>query len=188
MALIKCKECGKEISDKASVCPNCGIRVHHIKRLVVLSCSIILVLLMVWGFLINDGVSNTMDKLQLQQADKELKGTWEIIGDSTNFKENLISQLTNKYENMVQIEDISLYNTLNIQTITPFGSGSNMGAQYNDEEDFIVAIIGDKDGVPIVACFELEDNYLVQIECDINGDELILSKNINLRYKKKTSI
>ena len=24
MALMKCPECGKEISDKASVCPNCG--------------------------------------------------------------------------------------------------------------------------------------------------------------------
>lgn len=24
MALIKCPECGKEISDKATVCPNCG--------------------------------------------------------------------------------------------------------------------------------------------------------------------
>ena len=24
MALIKCSECGKEISDKAKVCPNCG--------------------------------------------------------------------------------------------------------------------------------------------------------------------
>ncbi len=24
MALIKCNECGKEISDKASACPNCG--------------------------------------------------------------------------------------------------------------------------------------------------------------------
>lgn len=24
MAMIKCEECGKEISDKAKVCPNCG--------------------------------------------------------------------------------------------------------------------------------------------------------------------
>lgn len=24
MALIKCKECGKEYSDMAEVCPNCG--------------------------------------------------------------------------------------------------------------------------------------------------------------------
>lgn len=30
MALIKCSECGKEISDKAASCPNCGnpINVH----------------------------------------------------------------------------------------------------------------------------------------------------------------
>lgn len=25
MALIKCPECGKEISDKATACPNCGM-------------------------------------------------------------------------------------------------------------------------------------------------------------------
>lgn len=25
MALIKCSECGKEISNKASVCPHCGM-------------------------------------------------------------------------------------------------------------------------------------------------------------------
>ena len=25
MALIKCSECGKEISNKANICPNCGI-------------------------------------------------------------------------------------------------------------------------------------------------------------------
>lgn len=33
MALIKCKECGKEISDKAKTCPNCGnpIREEKIK-------------------------------------------------------------------------------------------------------------------------------------------------------------
>lgn len=27
MALIKCKECGKEISDKAESCPNCGYKI-----------------------------------------------------------------------------------------------------------------------------------------------------------------
>lgn len=26
MALIKCKECGKEISDQATTCPNCGAK------------------------------------------------------------------------------------------------------------------------------------------------------------------
>ena len=27
MTLIKCKECGKEVSDKAEKCPNCGCQV-----------------------------------------------------------------------------------------------------------------------------------------------------------------
>ena len=27
MALIKCKECGKEISSSSRVCPNCGIEI-----------------------------------------------------------------------------------------------------------------------------------------------------------------
>ena len=31
MALIKCPECGKEVSDKASSCPNCGYPISNIK-------------------------------------------------------------------------------------------------------------------------------------------------------------
>lgn len=31
MALIKCPECGKEISDKASSCPSCGYPINNIK-------------------------------------------------------------------------------------------------------------------------------------------------------------
>ncbi|MFG6368476.1 MAG: zinc ribbon domain-containing protein [Lachnospiraceae bacterium] len=32
MALIKCSECGKEISDKASSCPNCGMPLRREDR------------------------------------------------------------------------------------------------------------------------------------------------------------
>ncbi len=28
MALIKCKECGKQVSDKAKTCPHCGAKLH----------------------------------------------------------------------------------------------------------------------------------------------------------------
>ena len=31
MALIKCSECGKEISDKANNCPNCGCPIDKIR-------------------------------------------------------------------------------------------------------------------------------------------------------------
>ena len=30
MALIKCKECGHEVSDKASMCPNCGCPIESL--------------------------------------------------------------------------------------------------------------------------------------------------------------
>ena len=33
MALIKCPECGKEISDKAEICVNCGIKIAEIENL-----------------------------------------------------------------------------------------------------------------------------------------------------------
>lgn len=34
MALIKCEECGKEISDRAVACPNCGCPIEHKKQIV----------------------------------------------------------------------------------------------------------------------------------------------------------
>ena len=32
MALIPCRECGKEISDKAPACPNCGVPNEHLMQ------------------------------------------------------------------------------------------------------------------------------------------------------------
>ena len=32
MALINCPECGKEISDKAKMCPNCGYQNENVKK------------------------------------------------------------------------------------------------------------------------------------------------------------
>ena len=34
MSMIKCPECGKEISDKAEKCPNCGCPMEEIKKIV----------------------------------------------------------------------------------------------------------------------------------------------------------
>ena len=33
MALIKCPECGKEFSDKAFACPNCGCPISEIRKM-----------------------------------------------------------------------------------------------------------------------------------------------------------
>lgn len=47
MSLIKCKECGKEISSNASVCPNCGSHLkkkHKIWKYIIISYFIICIL------------------------------------------------------------------------------------------------------------------------------------------------
>lgn len=40
MALIKCPECGKEISDKAGKCPHCGYPIEEIEKIILLMTEI----------------------------------------------------------------------------------------------------------------------------------------------------
>lgn len=48
MALIKCPECGAEISDKAPKCPKCGRSIkNNNKKIVIALISIVLVLAIV---------------------------------------------------------------------------------------------------------------------------------------------
>ena len=42
MALIKCKECGKEISSSSSVCPNCGIELKSFNKSKVIGISFVI--------------------------------------------------------------------------------------------------------------------------------------------------
>lgn len=49
MALIKCKECGKEISNKAKTCPHCGAKV---KKSASMGCLVmIIVIVLVIGYI-----------------------------------------------------------------------------------------------------------------------------------------
>ena len=41
MALVKCKECGKEISSSSSVCPNCGIELKSFNKSKVIGIALI---------------------------------------------------------------------------------------------------------------------------------------------------
>lgn len=63
MALIKCPECGKEISDKATSCPNCGCPstdIEDAEKINDTTQGILALFLCVLGlimaFIINDGI------------------------------------------------------------------------------------------------------------------------------------
>lgn len=72
MALIKCNECGKEISDKANICPNCGIslkkeNLNKNKIIKIFSdILIILLLLLFLWFTLSDCYEIIKDNIYLE--------------------------------------------------------------------------------------------------------------------------
>jgi hypothetical protein len=101
MALIKCRECGREVSDKAKTCPGCG---RKVKRPVGTLGILLAVLLGVAVFVpiisnsINAPATSTAKQVQLppkacdrKLADKtleQLNGVWyQIKGQTTLIKE-----------------------------------------------------------------------------------------------------
>lgn len=102
MALIKCKECGKEISDKAVTCPNCGTPVSNVQNnisqpssnqpnknsslgvvaliLSIIGCTFIFgVVLAIIDLCKKDGKKKTCSIIALA-----ICGVWFIIGVSAN--------------------------------------------------------------------------------------------------------
>ena len=88
MALIKCSECGKEISSKATACPNCGcpikiILIRQVKKhlfksilLVGILLSIIIVI-----FLLLPQIENKKVERMLEETDKNIQLIKNRISD-----------------------------------------------------------------------------------------------------------
>ena len=94
MAMIKCKECGKELSDKAKTCPHCGVELNKKKRIIKTSVIVVGIVLVTLGivkvFLINGGIGNTIKKYETKQEQKKeeqeqnkikqnLLGKWKLV-------------------------------------------------------------------------------------------------------------
>lgn len=62
MAMIKCKECGKEISSTSSVCPNCGIELKSFNKSKIVGIALIVlgIVSIIWGLSLNySGISSS---------------------------------------------------------------------------------------------------------------------------------
>ena len=78
MALIKCSECGKEVSDKANACPNCGapIKEDEIKKevkagikvtkklaiILIIALSLIIICAFIFGYFIPSHTYTSLDE------------------------------------------------------------------------------------------------------------------------------
>lgn len=82
MALIKCKECGHDVSDKADACPNCGAKVQKPAQQV--GCGTIVGVVFLVGFLIAVfSGSSSSDKGSGTAADSQecKKDDLQCLGD-----------------------------------------------------------------------------------------------------------
>lgn len=90
MALVKCKECGKEISDSVKVCPNCGYKEKkQIDKNKMIICSAVLGIIIVIT-----GVFIALNNKPLTQLEKD------AVGCLTQYKSML------KNSESLQVHDI----------------------------------------------------------------------------------
>ena len=158
MALIKCPECGAEISDKAPKCPKCGRSIkNNNKKIVIALISIVLVLAIVT--LSNKHNSNSEnDKLpKTNNVDNELIGTWEIsgmtMGDSRSVvTKNQFQESGDEFNGKLIIKDENFSFTLNSAkdsgTWSRFEDGDSDDSEsyvLSGEQNYYIVLLSSED-------------------------------------------
>lgn len=192
MELIKCKECGKTLSNKAEICPNCGVRVKK-KGIVsktfrffeVISVLIVIGLIVFFAYVM---IQNAID----ESRRKSYIGEWKLQSDIENvvYKKNTGSDRENNpvyYEFKIVIDDTLKIKDENVY----FGMGlqscinDTFDKEFTKRCDEVPAIVRlntrDKicainftssDGENVLLCFVKDGDTLKQRSCKgANSDE-----------------
>ena len=108
MALIKCKECNKEISDNAKQCPNCGVTIKKGNKTLLflaIGATIVIIIIVIIIFILNN--TNNSDTNNTNNSD-----TNNTNNSDTNNTNNSDANNTNtsEYVNFITISDMELLN------------------------------------------------------------------------------
>ena len=186
MALIKCHECGKEISDKAKCCPNCGYgnKKISIKAIIFIIITITIFIIVWFGI-----------KFVKSLSSNKYIGTYELVSSIEDYKQDFKGTLyhSNGTELSENYDIGNIKTTLKLENIKDDKFSyleSNLLDEdfiYNTEHKYIVLKIAFynryNDNYDTYACFNLNNNYLTQINCKETND-LPYIENIGLKYKK----
>lgn len=115
MALIKCNECGKEISDTATICPNCGVKTENAmnrsrktkSNIIIATCIIMIIAIVGISFyfiyasnplnkLKNEAITVLNDYKDDELSRIETKEKLEVIYDEASQKYNDNADLEHK--------------------------------------------------------------------------------------------
>ncbi len=109
MSLIKCSECGKEISDKATNCPNCGAPVVKSKNIDGCSgCLFIIIFFAFWVYFSNDSKPSSNSQKTDYYSTKETKSNLQIPSKKSD-ELKTISYIVNSEEYFLHNSD---YNSM----------------------------------------------------------------------------
>lgn len=194
MDLIKCKECGKELSSKAEICPNCGVKIKKkgfkgfvyksFKFFEIIGVLIVIVLIAYFGY-------SFIKKIIRTNIENSYCGVWEL---QTN-----IESIPYEYK---YNDNPPLYD--NVEIIIPkefeldedyvwFGnSGGTMDNHYtlgigNDNYVSIKFNVNDEYGRQVLMCFKRNNDTLTQVSCkDTKENEWYggYNESVNIVYKK----
>ena len=78
METVKCKECGKELSKKAEICPNCGIRVKRKSLLAQIGVFFLGIILLIAIIAIIIGIVIFIGKTKKDAIKEKYAGTWML--------------------------------------------------------------------------------------------------------------
>ncbi len=136
MSMINCPECGKEISDKAKSCPNCGYILHNMKKkkfVVSIIIFMIIIMLVAIGFF-------------LQQTNKKQNENINAISKSIeNMKNGKIptqkeyNEIADKYKKLNNDQKKTIKNTNVFEQFGKFDLNkmNAVSTQINDIDDNI---------------------------------------------------
>ena len=110
MALVKCRECGTEISSKANACPKCGIAIKHTSLLAKVVLALILIC---FGFAIlgqfSSGTSSSPQPEQTPEEkakkDREYAQYGAAVAAADSLKKSLRDPDSLKFDSMRVSED-----------------------------------------------------------------------------------
>lgn len=145
MALIKCPECGKEISDTAKSCPNCGHKTKKLdKRIIIAIVSIITTIVIATVASITvmsninkrpSGISDSM----YADAKTVIKISDEVLTGTINNKDAIVK--INKIQENKEIADINdekIYNyIIKVRMSMAVGSTESIKSARNELADNI---------------------------------------------------
>ncbi len=126
MALIKCTECGKKISDQASSCPNCGapitqesviegkINIEESKSsnkaiLTAISIAAVFIILIVIVLSVSGGKPNDMDTMVYKYGLKALDATDDFLDLKISYDEvsDTVNECINEVEKINSETDVA---------------------------------------------------------------------------------